>query len=66
MPVSSILALRLDYPPMTAQQLADQALVADREARRLAFVGDARADNARLEADAIADECARRAKEAFQ
>lgn len=51
---------------MTAQQLADQALVADREARRLAFVGDARADNARLEADAIADECARRAKEAFQ
>lgn len=63
MPLASILALGLDSPKLTAQQLADQALVADREARRLERMGDDRAAWARREANAIADECARRARE---
>lgn len=61
MPLASILALKLDLPPLTAQQLADMALAADREARRLERAGDPRAVAARIEADAIADECGRRA-----
>lgn len=63
MPLASILVLKLDHPPMTAQQLADQALIADREARRLARAGDYRAEMAQAEANAIADECARRARD---
>lgn len=59
MPVSDILRLGLDNK-MTQQQIADQALVADREARRLERGGDPRAADARAEANAIADEFARR------
>lgn len=66
MPLASILRLKLDLPPMTAQQLADLALATDRDARRLERAGDDRAAMARAEANAIADECARRAREAFQ
>jgi hypothetical protein len=40
---------------MTPQQIADQALQADQEARRLERIGDSRARAARIEADAIAD-----------
>lgn len=60
MPLASILSFNLDTPRLTAQQLADMALAADREARRLERAGDARADAARQEANAIADEFARR------
>jgi hypothetical protein len=55
MPVASILALGLDNPNLTPQQIAEQALLADQEARRLARMGDPRAAEARREADAIAD-----------
>jgi hypothetical protein len=55
MPLASILALRLDAPSLTPQQIAEQALLADQEARRLERNGDARAEAARAEADAIAD-----------
>lgn len=55
MPVASILALRLDAPRMTRQQIADQALAADQEARRLERNQDPRAAEARREANAIAD-----------
>lgn len=60
MPVAHILALKLDLPRLTAQQLADMALSADREARRLERAGSDRAAEARHEADAIADEFAKR------
>lgn len=60
MPLASILALKLDLPPLTPQQLADMALVADREARRLERMQDQRAASAREEASAIADEFAKR------
>ena len=60
MPLASILSLRLDLPRLTAQQLADVALAADREARRLERMGDDRAPAAREEANAIADEFSRR------
>lgn len=60
MPLASILALGLDNPRLTAQQLADQALVADRLARRMEREGDERASLARSEANAIADEFQRR------
>lgn len=63
MSIASIFVLRLDSPRMTAQQLADQALAADREARRLERAGDERAPSARLEASTIADICAMRARE---
>lgn len=63
MPLSTILALGYDHPRMTAQQMADQALTADREARRLERANDPRAAAAREEADAIADLCAERARE---
>ena len=71
MPLSDILRLELDRPKLTAQQMADQALAADREARRLqkkfkdggSYV---EAIFARLEANAIADECAKRAREEFR
>lgn len=56
MPLSNILALGLDQPRMTTQQIADQALIADREARRLAQANDPRAADARDEANAIADQ----------
>lgn len=62
MPLASILALRLDAPSMTAQQIADQALLADQEARRLERSGDVRAREAREEADAIADIFVERAR----
>jgi hypothetical protein len=55
MPLASILALGLDNPNLTPQQIAEQALLADQEARRLARMGDPRASAARIEADAIAD-----------
>jgi hypothetical protein len=55
MPLASILALGLDNPSLTPQQIAEQALLADQEARRLERNGDARAHDARAEADAIAD-----------
>lgn len=61
MSLASILHLGLDYPPLTAQQLADQALIADQEARRLERIQAPWARDARMEADAIADECAKRA-----
>ena len=61
MPLASILALGLDSPKMTSQQIADQALIADREARRLERYGDPRAADARQEANAIAD-CFRKRK----
>lgn len=60
MPIADILRLGLDTPRMTPQQIADQALIADREARRLAKEGHEEAWNARDEADAIADEFNRR------
>lgn len=60
MPIASLLALDLDNPRLTPQQIADQALAADREARRLERIGDERAAIARAEADAIADEFNRR------
>jgi hypothetical protein len=60
MPLASILALKLDAPRMTPQQIADQALQADQEARRLERSGDVRARAARIEADAIADIFAQR------
>lgn len=60
MPVAHILKLRLDVPKLTAQQLADMALAADREARRLEYAGDDRALAAREEANAIADEFSKR------
>lgn len=60
MPLASILALGLDNPSLTPQQIAEQALLADQEARRLERNGDARAHDARAEADAIADEFNRR------
>lgn len=56
MPISDIIRLGLDVPPMTPQQIADQALIADREARRLARIGHPDAFDARIEADALADE----------
>lgn len=62
MPLASILALGLDNPPMTPQQIAEQALLADQEARRLERIGDNRARAARAEANAIADIFARRAQ----
>ena len=65
MSLASIIALRLDDPPLTAQELADQALTADRTARHLARHGDAGAAQAREEADQIADECAKRALREF-
>jgi hypothetical protein len=55
MPLASILGLKLDAPRMTPQQIADQALLADQEARRLEHAEDPRASVAREEADAIAD-----------
>lgn len=55
MPLASILALGLDNPSMTPQQIADQALIADQEARRLERNGDSRAPAAWLEAIAITD-----------
>jgi hypothetical protein len=55
MSLASIFALGLDAPRMTPQQIADQALIADQEARRLERLGDPRAADARAEADAIAD-----------
>lgn len=60
MPLASILSLSLDRPRLTAQQLADMALDADREARRLESASDPRAEEARREANAIADEFGRR------
>lgn len=59
MPLSDILRLGLDNH-MTPQQIADQALIADREARRLERSRDPRALAARTEANAIADEFDRR------
>ena len=56
-----IIEMGLDVPPMTAQQLADQALIADQEARRLARMGSERAAQARADADAIADAVCKRA-----
>jgi hypothetical protein len=56
-----IIEMGLDVPPMTAQQLADQALIADQEARRLAKAGHERAAQARHDADAIADAACQRA-----
>lgn len=61
MPIASILRLKLDAPTLTAQQLADMALAADREARRLEAMSDQRAESAREEANAIANEFSRRA-----
>jgi hypothetical protein len=55
MPLASILAMGLDNPRLTPQQLAEQALIADQDARRLERNGDSRAREARAEADAIAD-----------
>ncbi len=63
MPIAAILALGLDHPPLTPQQIADQALAADQEARRLARHGSPLAKAARAEADAIADLCAKRARQ---
>lgn len=63
MPVAHVLSLGLDLPRLTAQQLADMALEADREARRLERADDPRAADVRREADAIADICAKRARE---
>lgn len=60
MPIASILALGLDKPKLTAQQLADVALEVDREARRLERARDPRAAAMRVEANAIADEFAKR------
>ncbi len=56
-----IIEMGLDVPPMTNQQLADQALIADQEARRLAKAGHERAQQARADADAIADAACQRA-----
>lgn len=55
MALSDIIRLRLDSPRMTPQQLADQVLVADQEARRQARAGEPTAADARIEADALAD-----------
>ena len=55
MPLATIFALGLDAPKMTPQQIADQALIADQEARRLECAKDTRAADARQEANAIAD-----------
>lgn len=66
MPLSDIIRLGL-VGDLTPQQLADQALVADRLARqmeRLDAIGGEPTEATRLaraEADAIADECAKRA-----
>lgn len=60
MPLSDILRLELDSPRMTPQQIADQALTADQEARRLRRLGDPRAADAEREAAAIAAEFDRR------
>ena len=67
MPLSDIIRLGL-VGSLTSQQLADQALTADRLARqmeRLDALGGTLTDatrQAREEADAIADECAKRAR----
>ena len=55
MPLSDIIRLGLDAN-MTPQQIADQALIADREARRLTKLGHPAANDARAEANALADE----------
>lgn len=60
MALSTILALGLDHPPLTAQQFADQALTADQLARRLEAAGSPDAARAREEANRIADEFNRR------
>jgi hypothetical protein len=61
MPLSNILRQNLDSPRMTLQEVADQALTADQEARRLYRAGDPRAAAADDEAAAIAREFDRRA-----
>jgi hypothetical protein len=63
MSLSSILAMDLDRPRMTPQQIAEQALIADQDARRLERAGDVRAGEARAEANAIADMSAARARQ---
>lgn len=60
LPLSRPVILPAMRPTMTTQQLADMALSADRDARRLEREESERAMAVRIEADAIADEFAKR------